>query len=102
MSPDNVQRDHSLTTLVGDTSNISLTSFGNLDTNSFRDAFNGKIIFIASFVPTCFSSTIFYKVFIWVSNLDLSKSLLKSEDIAKVHDQNLLQATLLKAVFPLP
>ena len=64
MSPDNVQRDHSLTTLVGDTSNISLTSFGNLDTNSFRDAFNGKIIFIASFVPNFSSSAISFKAFI--------------------------------------
>ena len=44
----------------------------------------------------------FFKVFIWVPNLNLSRSLLKSEDIAKAHDQNLLQVTLLKAVFPLP
>ena len=72
------------------------------NTNSFRDAFNDEIIFIASFIPTCFSSTIFLKVFIWVSNLNLSRSLLKSKDIAKVQDQNLLHATLLKAVFPLP
>ena len=28
--------------------------------------------------------------------------MLKREDIAKVHDQNLTYATLLKAVFPLP
>ena len=87
--------------MVG-TSKISLTSLSTSDTNSFRDAFNDEIIFIASFIPTCFSSTIFLKVFIWVSNLNLPRSLLKSEDIAKVHDQNLLHATLLKAVFPLP
>ena len=36
------------------------------------------------------------------TSLNLSRSLLKSEDIAKVHDQNLLNAMLLKAVFPLP
>ena len=84
------------------TTKISSTSSSTSDTNSFRDAFNDEIIFIASFIPTCFSSTIFLKVFIWVSNLNLPRSLLKSEDIAKVHDQNLLHATLLKAVFPLP
>ena len=60
------------------------------------------MIFIASFIPAFFSSSIFFKVFIWVSNLNLSRSLLKSEDIAKVHDQNFLHTTLLKAVFPLP
>ena len=44
----------------------------------------------------------FFKVFMLVSNLNLN-SLLKNEDIAnKVHDQNLLHATLLKAVLPLP
>ena len=46
-----------------------------------------------------FHQQYFLKVFIWVSNLNLPRSLLKSEDIAKVHDQNLLHATLLKAVF---
>ena len=83
------------------TSKISLTSLSTSDTSSFRDAFNDEIIFIASFIPTCFSSTIFLKVFIWVSNLNLSRSLLKSKDIAKVHDQNLVLATLLQALFPL-
>ena len=87
--------------MVG-TSKISFTSLSTSDTDGFRDAFNDEIIFIASFIPTCFSSTIFLKVFIWVSNLNLPRSLLKSEDIAKVHDQNLLHATLLKAAFPLP
>ena len=81
------------------TSKISFTSLSTSDTNSFRDAFNDQIIFIASFIPTCCSSTIFLNVFIWVSNLNLSRSLLESKDI--VQDQNLLQATLLKAVFPL-
>ena len=59
-------------------------SLSNSDTNSFQDAFNGQIIFIASFVPNCFSSKMFFKVFIWVSNLNLSNSLLKG----KVHDQS--------------
>ena len=68
----------------------------------FRDAFNDKIIFIVSFISTCFLSTIFFKVFTWVADLNLFRPLLKSEDIAKVHDQNILHATLLKAVFPLP
>ena len=84
------------------TSKINLTILSTSDNKSFRDAFNDEIIFIASFIPTCFSSTTFFKVFIWVSNLNLSRSLLKSEDIAKIHDQNLLHATLLNAVFPLP
>ena len=84
------------------TSKISLTSLRTSDNNSFRDVFNGEIIFIASFVSNCLSSTAFLKVFIWVSNLSLSNLLLKSEDIAKVHNQNLLHATLSKAVFPLP
>ena len=81
------------------TSKIILTSLTTSDTNNFWDAFNYEIN--ASFIPTCFSSTTFFNVFIWVSNLNLSRSLLKSEDIAKVHDQHLLHATLLKAVFPL-
>ena len=84
------------------TSKINLTILSTSDNKSFRDAFNDEIIFIASFIPTCFSSTIFLKVFIWVSNLNLSRSLLKSKDIAKVHDQNLVHATLLKPVFLLP
>ena len=83
------------------TSKISLTILSTSDTNSFQDAFNGEIIFIASFVPNCFSSTIFFKVFIEVSNLNLSNSLRKSKDIAKAHDQSLHPA-LLKAVFLLP
>ena len=83
-------------------SKISVTNLSTSGTNSFRDAFNDEIIFIASFVTNCFPSTMFFKVFNYVSNLDLSNSLLKSEDIAEVHDQNLLHAALLKAVFPLP
>ena len=86
--------------MVG-TSKISFTSLSTSDTKSIRDAFNDEIIFIASFIPTCFSSPIFFKVFIWVSNLDLSMSLLKSKGIAKVDDQNLLQDAF-KEVFPLP
>ena len=101
MTLHNVEHDLSLTTLVLGTSKISLTSLRTSDINSFRDAFNDEIIFIVSFIPTCFSSTIFFKDFIWISNLNLSRSLLKSEDIAKVHDQNLPHPKLLKAVFPL-
>ena len=82
--------------MVG-TGKISFTSLSTSDTNSFRDGFNDEIIFIASFI----SSTILLKVFIWVSNLNLSRSLLKSKDIANVQDQTLLHATLLKGVFPL-
>ena len=36
------------------------------------------------------------------TSLNLPRSLLKNEDIAKVLDQNLLHAMLLKEVFPLP
>ena len=71
-------------------------------TNSFREAFHDEIICIVSFIPACFLSTTSFKDFIWVPNLNLSRSLLKSEDIARVHDQNFLETTLLKAVFPLP
>ena len=84
------------------TSKISFTSLSTSDTNSFRDAFNDEIVFIASFFPTCFLLTIFLKVFTWVSNLNLSRSLLNSKYIAKVQDQNLLHATLLRGVFTLP
>ena len=87
--------------MVG-TSKICLITLSTSDTSSFRNAFNDEIIFIASFIPACFSSTIFFKVFIWVSNLNLATLLLKIEGIAKVQDQNLLHTTLLKAVFPLP
>ena len=37
----------------------------------------------------------------WMSDLILSRSLLKSKDIAKVQEQNLFHATLSKADFPL-
>ena len=86
-TPHNVERNLSLAALVVGTSNISFTSLSTSDTISFRDAFNDEIIFIASFISTCFSSTIFLKVFIWVANLNLSRSLLKSKNIAKVQDQ---------------
>ena len=86
------------------TSKIRLTSFSTLDTNNFWDTFKNEIILIAYFITTCFSwtATVCVKVFSWVSNLNLSKSLLKNEDIVEVNDQNLLHATLLKAVFSLP
>ena len=64
-----VERDLSLTALVVGTNKVSYTSLSTSDTNSFRDAFDDETIFIASFIPTCFSSTIFFKIFIWVSNL---------------------------------
>ena len=48
---------------------------------------------MASFIPTYFSSTMWVKVFSWVSNL-ITKA------FAEVHDQNLHHETLLKAVFP--
>ena len=83
-------------------SKISFRSLSTSDTNRFRDAFNDEIVFIASFIATCFSSTIFFKVFICVSNLNLPTSLLKSEGIAKFRYQNLLHTTFLKAVFTLP
>ena len=83
------------------TSKISFTSLSTSGTNSFRDIFNDRTIFIASFIPACFLLPIFLKVFIWVSTLNLSRSLLKCKDIAKVQDQNLLHTTLLKGVFPL-
>ena len=67
----NVERNLLLTALVVATSKISLTNLSTPDINSFRDTFNDEIIFIASFIPTCFSSTIFFKVFIWVFNLNL-------------------------------
>ena len=96
MTLHNVERHLPLAALVVGTSKIRLASLSTSDTNCFRDAFNYEIMFIAS----CFLSAIFFKAFIWVSNLNLSRSLLKSEDIAKVHGQN-IHATLLKAVFPL-
>ena len=97
----NNERDLSLTALVVGTSKISFTSLGTSDTINFQDAFSEEITFIASFIPTCFSLTIFLKVFIWVSNLNLSRPLLKTKDIVKVQDQNILLGTLLNAVFPL-
>ena len=54
----NVERDLSLTSLVVGTCKISLTCLSTSDTNSFRDEFNDEIIYIASFIPTCFLSTI--------------------------------------------
>ena len=83
-------------------SKINLTNLRLSDTKSFGDAFNGEIIFIAYFVPNCFSSRIFFKIFILVSNLNLCNSSQTSKVIAKVHDQNLLHQTLLKAKIPLP
>ena len=80
------------------TVSISLTNSNTSDTNSFWDAFD-EILFIASFIPIYFSSTICVKVLSWVSNSNLSRSLLKLEDIAEVHDQNLFHAKLLKAAF---
>ena len=59
-------------------------------------------MFIASFIPTCFSSAICVTVVSWVSNLNLLKSLPKYllKIFAEARDQNLLHATFLKAGFP--
>ena len=84
--------------MVG-TSTISLTSLSTSDTSSFRDAFNDEIILLFLLFKLVFHQQHFSKFF-FGSNLNLSRSLLKSEDIAKVHGQN-IHATLLKAVFPL-
>ena len=81
----NVEQDLSLTALVAGTVTISLTSLSTSDTNSFWDAFSDKIIFKASFIPTCFPSTIWATVFSWVSNLNLCRSLLKSKTFAEVY-----------------
>ena len=86
------------TALVEGTVEISLTSLSNSNTNSYWDVFNE--IIMASFIPTCFSSTMWVKVFSWVSNLNLSRSLLKNEDICWSSWLNLHHATLLKAVLP--
>ena len=57
---------------------------------------------MASFIPTCFSSAIWVKVFSWVSNFNFMQVIAeKTKTFADVHDQNILHATLLKAVFPL-
>ena len=85
--------------MVG-TSKISLTSLSTSDTSSFRDAFNDEIILLFLLFKLVFHQQHFSKFF-FGSNLNLSRSLLKSEDIAKVHDQNLPHPKLLKAVFPL-
>ena len=79
----------SLTALEVGTRKSSLTSLRTSETNSFRDIFNYEVDFIASFILTYFSSTTFFKVFVCVSNLNSSTSLLKSESIAKVYDQKL-------------
>ena len=77
----NVEHDLSLKALVVGTVKISWTSLTTSDTNSFWDAFNDELIVMASFIPTCFSSTLWVKVFSWVSNLNSYSSLLKNEDI---------------------
>ena len=48
---------------------------------------------MASFIPICFSSTIWVKIFSCASNLNAKTS-------AEVHDQHFHHATLLKAAFP--
>ena len=95
----NVEHDLSLAALVAGTVKISLTSLSSSDTNCFWDVFNDEIIVIASFIATCFSSTISVKFFSRISNLNLCRSLLKKKTFAEVYDPNLVHATLLKAVF---
>ena len=65
-----VQYDLLLKALVAVTVKTSLRSLSSSDTNSFWDAFNDEIIAMASVIPTCFSSTIWVKVFSWVSNFN--------------------------------
>ena len=101
MNLQNVEHDLLLTALAADNIKTSLTSLRSSGTKSLWDAFNDEIIFIAFFIPTCFLSTTCIKVFSWVSNLDLSRPLLKSKIFAKIHHQNLLHRSLSKAVFPL-
>ena len=96
--------------MVG-TSKVSLTSLNTSETNSFQNAFNYEIILLLLLIPLVFYRQNFY-LGLWIFEFlfgslgafyfNLSRSLLNSEYIAKVHDQNLLHSILLKAVFPLP
>ena len=96
--------------MVG-TIKVSLTSLSTSETNSFQNAFNDEIILLLLLFPLVFYRQNFY-LGLWIFGflfgslgvfyLNLSRSLLKSKYIAKVHDQNLLHSMLLKAVFPLP
>ena len=72
MSLCNVEFDFPLIALVASTVKISLTILSNSDTNTFWDA---------SFIPSYFPSTIWVKVFSWLSNLILCRSLPKNEDV---------------------
>ena len=68
----NVEHELLLTALVVGPVKINLTSLSTSDTTNFWNAFNDEIIFIG----TCC-----IKFLSWVSNLNLSRSLLKNEDI---------------------
>ena len=94
----NVEHDVSLTALVAGTVKINLTSLNTSDTNNFWDAFNDEVIVMVSFILTCFSSTVWVKVFRWISNLNLCRSLLKN-DICWSSWPKSFHTTLLKAVF---
>ena len=72
----NVEHHLSLTVLLVGNVKINLTSLSTWDTNNFWDAFSDEIIVMASFIPTCFSSTMWFKVFSWAPNLNLCSSLL--------------------------
>ena len=49
---------------------------------------------MASVIPTCFSSTIWVKVFSWVSNFNFMQvTTKKTKTFAEVHDHNPLHAT---------
>ena len=105
MTQHNIERNLSLTAIVVGTSKISLTSLSISDTNSVQDASNDEMLLL----PLLFQLA-FYQQYFWKfarntnSNLNLSRLLLKSEDIAKVQDQNLFHPMRLKlkAVLPLP
>ena len=101
MTPLNVEHNLSLTALVAGTSMINSTSLNISDANKFWNAFNDEIIFIGSFIPTYFLSTICVKVTKWVSNLNLPSHCQKSKIFTEVEDQNLHHAALLKASSPL-
>ena len=98
----NVEHDLSLTALVVGAVKISLTSLSTSDTNSFSDGFNDEIIIVASFTPTCFSSTICIKFFSWVSNFYLCRSLLKNKEICWNSWPNSSSRNTFKNKFQLP
>ena len=101
MALHNVENDLALTALVVGTSKISSTGLNTSDTNSLRDAFGDEYEYCFFYYKLFFINNIFQSFYLDFS-ITFSMSLLKREDIAKVHDQNPLHATRFKALFPLP